>query len=61
MPSTHLSLHYHIIFCTKGRSRSIGETWRGDLHAYMGGIVRDIGAIAECIGGPSDHVHALVD
>jgi hypothetical protein len=26
----------------------------------MGGIVRDIGAVAECIEGPGDHVHALV-
>ena len=60
MPSTHLSLHYHIIFCTKGRRRTIAENWREDLHAYIGGIVRDIGAIAECMGGPGDHVHALV-
>ena len=28
MPSTHLSLHYHVIFCTKGRRRIITETWR---------------------------------
>ena len=60
MPSTHLSLHYHIIFSTKGRRRIIAETWREDLHAYMGGIVRDVGAVAGCIGGPGDHVHALV-
>jgi REP element-mobilizing transposase RayT len=60
MPSTHLSLHDHIIFSTKGRRRIIAETWRADLHAYIGGIVRDIGAVAGCIGGPGDHVHALV-
>ena len=60
MPSTHLSLHYHIVFSTKERRRSIAETWRGDLHAYMSGIVRDIGGVPECIGGPGDHVHALV-
>ena len=60
MPSTHLSLHYHIIFCTKGRRRTVADIWREDLHAYIGGIVRDIGAVAKSIGGPGDHVHALV-
>jgi putative transposase len=30
------------------------------LHAYIGGIIRDIGAIPRSIGGPGDHVHVLV-
>ena len=59
MPSTHTSLHYHIIFCTKGRRRMIAEPWRMELHAYIGGIIRDIGAIARSVGGPGDHVHIL--
>lgn len=46
MPSTHLSLHYHIIFCTKERRRIIADPWRAELHAYIGGIIRDIGAVA---------------
>ena len=57
MPSTHLSLHYHVIFCTKGRRRIITETWRAELHAYIGGIIRDMGGVARTIGGPGDHVH----
>jgi REP element-mobilizing transposase RayT len=60
MPSTHLSLHYHIIFSTKSRRRTIAEPWRAELHAYIGGILRDIGAVARSIGGPSDHVHVLL-
>ena len=59
MPSTHTSLHYHIIFSTKGRRRMIAEPWRTQLHAYIGGIIRDIGAVARSIGGPGDHVHIL--
>ena len=39
MPSTHLSLHYHIVFSTKERRRIIADTWRDDLHAYICGIV----------------------
>ena len=60
MPSTHLSLHYHVVFSTKERRRMIAEPWREELHAYMGGIVRDIGAIPQSIGGTGDHVHILL-
>jgi putative transposase len=59
MPSTYLSLHYHIVFSTQERRRVIAETWREMLHSYIGGIVRDVGAVARCVGGPGDHVHIL--
>jgi|RhiMetdeSRZDD1v2_1073273.scaffolds.fasta_scaffold65916_1 hypothetical protein len=35
MPSTHTSLHFHLIFSTKGRHPLISETWRYRLHAYL--------------------------
>jgi len=38
----------------------IADTWRGDLHAYLGGILRDMNAVPEAIGGPGDHIHALI-
>src|SRR5262245_9272545 len=60
MPSTHLSLHYHIVFSTKGRPRTIARRWRTELHAYIGGIIKDTGAVARAIGGPGDHVHVLL-
>jgi putative transposase len=59
MPSTHLSLHYHIVFSTKGRRRIIAEPWREELHAYIGGIIRSMDAVARSIGGTGDHVHVL--
>ena len=59
MPSTHISLYYHIVFCTKGRRRIIAEPWQEELHAYIGGITRDLGAVAHSIGGTGDHVHIL--
>jgi REP-associated tyrosine transposase len=58
--STYLSLHYHIIFSTKERRRLIADPWREDLHAYLGGIAKDMDAIPEAIGGAGDHVHLLV-
>lgn len=60
MPSTHVSLHFHVIFSTKERRRLIADPWRGDLHAYLGGITKDLGAVPRSVGGSGDHVHLLL-
>jgi REP element-mobilizing transposase RayT len=60
MPSTHLSLHYHIVFSTKGRRRVIANTWRDNLHTYIGGIIGDMNAVPSAIGAPGNHAHVLV-
>jgi len=60
MSSTHLSLHYHIVFGTKNHEPMIQPTWRSDLQAYLGGIVRTANGIADSVGGVSDHVHLLI-
>jgi putative transposase len=59
MPSTHLSLHFHIVFSTKDRHPFIADDWRGRLHEYLGGLVRAADGIPEAIGGTADHVHLL--
>jgi putative transposase len=60
MSSTHLSLHYHIVFGTKNHEPTIQAAWRTDLHAYLGGIIRTADGMAEIVGGVSDHVHLLI-
>jgi len=35
MPSTHLSLHYHVVFSTKDRVPSIAAAWREDVVRYV--------------------------
>jgi putative transposase len=60
MPSTHISLHYHLIFSTKERVPIIAQEWRENLHAYLGGIVKGLDGIPLAIGGMEDHVHLLV-
>jgi REP-associated tyrosine transposase len=60
VPSTHLSLHYHVIFATKDHASSIDPKWRNDLHAYLGGTIRTLGGHPEAIGGVADHIHLLV-
>jgi len=57
MPSTHTSLHYHLVFSTKDRAPLIGQDWRDKLHAYLGGIVRNLNGVALAVGGTEDHAH----
>ncbi len=60
MPSTHTNLHYHLVFSTKDRAPLIGQDWRDKLHAYLGGIVRNLNGVALAVGGTEDHAHLLV-
>jgi putative transposase len=60
MPHTYTNLLTHIIFSTKDRTPFIETDLRGELHAYMGGIVREMKGTAVIINGTSDHVHSLV-
>jgi len=46
MPATYLDLTCHIIFATKHRQPWIADSWRGQLHAYIGGMIRNMGASA---------------
>ena len=60
MPSTHLSLHYHLVFSTKDRISSIAPAWRDRLHAFLGGAIKQLDGIPTAIGGVGDHVHLLL-
>ena len=60
MPSTYLSLHYHLVFSTKNRKAVIQDEWQGMLHQYLGGIISRLGGVPERIGGVADHVHLLL-
>ncbi len=60
MPSTHTSLHYHLVFSTKDRVPFINQRFEPDLHGYLGGIVKNQGGVPLAIGGIEDHMHLLV-
>jgi putative transposase len=60
MPATYCSLHYHAVFSTKDRYPMITSYWRDNLHAYVGGIVRNLGGVPIAIGGIEDHAHILI-
>jgi putative transposase len=60
MPSTHTSLHIHIVFSTKDRRPLIDPHWRDRLHAFLGGCLKTLDVIPVTIGGVADHVHLLI-
>ena len=60
MPSTYLSLHYHIVFGTKERRPLIQPAWLPRLHEYLGGTIRGLDGFPQAVGGVADHVHLLI-
>jgi putative transposase len=49
----------HLVFSTKNREPTIPAEIRPELHAYLGGILANLGCPALQVGGTADHVHAL--
>jgi putative transposase len=60
VPSTYLSLHYHLVFGTKNREPLIATPWRSRLLEYLGGTTSGLGGFPQGIGGVADHVHLLI-
>jgi putative transposase len=60
MAHTFTNLLTHIIFSTKDRAPYIDAELKPEIHAYLGGMVREIKGKAYIINGTADHVHLLV-
>jgi putative transposase len=60
MPQTCGNVVVHLIFSTKQRLPLITPDLRPDLHAYLGGILREMGGTALIVNGTADHIHMLV-
>jgi putative transposase len=60
MPHTFTNLLAHIVFSTKDRMPLIDADVRPRLHAYMGGILRELKTTPLIINGVADHVHLLI-
>ena len=59
MPQSLAKVYVHLVFSTKNRERTIGDTIRRDLHAYLGGILRDLESPAIEINTEPDHAHLV--
>ena len=60
MAHTSSNILLHLIFSTAGRRPLIKASFRDDLFAYLGGIVREMRGIALIVNGEPDHVHMLI-
>lgn len=54
---SYLSLHYHVVFATKGRAPLMEDKWRARLFAYMAGTLKGLDGFPQCVNGWQDHVH----
>lgn len=59
MAHTFANIALHVLFSTKDRRRSITPDLKPDLHAYMGGILRNLKVRTVTLNGVEDHVHFL--
>ncbi len=60
MPSSYLSLHYHLVFSTKHREPLITPAVAPRLYHYLGGTLRGLGGQLLIGNGMPDHAHLLV-
>jgi len=59
MPQSLSRIYLHLIFSTKDRGKDITPSHIGELHAYIGGTLNELGCPSVAVGGTSDHVHLL--
>jgi REP element-mobilizing transposase RayT len=57
--STYISNLVHFVWGTANREPLIRDSWRAQLHAYIGGILKNKDAKMLAAGGIADHVHVL--
>ncbi|MBQ5958605.1 MAG: IS200/IS605 family transposase [Bacteroidales bacterium] len=57
MIHTYTQIHIQTVFAVQNRLSLINKRWRGDLYAFMTGIVQSHGHKLLSIGGVGDHVH----
>ena len=61
MPQSLAKIIVHIIFTTKNRFPFLNQNIRKKMHAYLGGIVKNLGSHVYTINGTADHVHIVCE
>ena len=60
MPQSLSSVHIHLVFSTKGRVPFLRDAdIRKEMHAYLGGVSKELDCPPVIVGGSEDHVHLL--
>ena len=54
-------VYLHVVFSTKDRFPFLSDALvRGEVHAFLGGIARNMNCPPILVGGVSDHIHILL-
>ncbi len=59
MPQSLAKIYVHLVFSTKNREPLLPEDVRADLHADLGGILRDLDSPGVETNSEPDHIHIL--
>ncbi|MCC5806641.1 MAG: IS200/IS605 family transposase [Opitutales bacterium] len=59
MPQSHSNILVHLVFSTKNRAPALDDSWRDELHGYVGGILRRSQSHLLAGNSVADHIHLL--
>jgi len=60
MPQSHSTVYLHLVFSTKDRMPFLRDAaLRAEVHAYLGGISKQLDCPPIIVGGVEDHIHLL--
>lgn len=59
MSQTLTRNYIHLVFSTKGRAETLPKSHLAEIYSYMAEVFKACHCPAICIGGTSNHVHAL--
>jgi REP element-mobilizing transposase RayT len=60
MPQSLSSVYLHLVFSTKNREPWLADSaLRAELHAFLGGVSKQLDCPPVIVGGVADHVHLL--
>ena len=59
MARTLVKINIHLIFHIKSQGVKMQENDLDRIHAYIGGIINELGGIPIAVGGTNDHIHIL--
>lgn len=57
--NTYTSITYQVTFATKYRKKCLLKKNRDQLHAYMAGVINNMGCRSFRVGGVEDHLHLV--
>ncbi|MEZ5440918.1 MAG: transposase [Lysobacterales bacterium] len=60
MPQSLAQMLVHLVFSTRHREAWLSDDVRDELHAYIGGIIKNQKGVLLRVGSVADHIHLLL-